>query len=141
MHAKNSFSSFNIHSKRWMSFKTQFKIEFLLPGTGSRNLLEIVTDSTPLNKTRWDKYEISRKFKKWFTFLNKVPPPPRPPCSYISTLILAMFQVLLPKSKNSYINIDLRKECFYTLRKPSRIAAISLKNCNFNKTKLNHYNV
>ena len=36
--------SFKILSKRCLSFKTQFKIEFLLPSTGRRNVLGIIPD-------------------------------------------------------------------------------------------------
>ena len=39
---KKSFYSFNVFPKRWLSFKTQFKIEFLLPGTSSWKVLGII---------------------------------------------------------------------------------------------------
>ena len=41
---KNSFCSFWILSKRCLSLKTQFKIEFSLPGTSRRNVFEIMPD-------------------------------------------------------------------------------------------------
>ena len=42
MHAKKHSSNFTNFSKRWLSFKTQFNVEFLLPVTGSRKMLGII---------------------------------------------------------------------------------------------------
>ena len=42
MHAKKHSSNFTNFSKRLLSFKTQFNVEFLLPVTGSRKVLGII---------------------------------------------------------------------------------------------------
>ena len=56
---KKSFYSFNVFLKRWLSFKTKFKIKFLLPGTSSWKVLGIIPAYV-------------HKFSHGFNFASKV---------------------------------------------------------------------
>ena len=56
---KKSFYSFNVFLKRWLSFKTKFKIKFLLRGTSSWKVLGIIPAYV-------------HKFSHGFNFASKV---------------------------------------------------------------------